>query len=129
MAKELFNNRTFTLVWLAQAASGLGHTFAAFILSWLVYELTGSKVAMGSIWLCYMLPNLAVQLLAGPFLDRFGRFSPHRHPHDAPAFVTRKIQESHGRSHISALCTPSILFFAWVLCTRATCRLLWSPWS
>lgn len=73
MAKELFNNRTFTLVWLAQAASGLGHTFAAFILSWLVYELTGSKVAMGSIWLCYMLPNLAVQLLAGPFLDRWQR--------------------------------------------------------
>jgi MFS family permease len=73
IVKELFQNRTFTLVWLAQAASGLGHTFAAFILSWLVYELTGSKVAMGSIWLFYMLPNLAVQLLAGPFLDRWQR--------------------------------------------------------
>lgn len=60
-------------MWLAQAASGLGHTFAAFIISWLVYELTGSKVAMGSIWLCYMLPSLVVQLWAGPFLDRWQR--------------------------------------------------------
>ena len=60
-------------MWLAQAASGLGHTFAAFIISWLVYELTGSKVAMGSIWLCYMLPSLIVQLWAGPFLDRWQR--------------------------------------------------------
>ncbi|WP_078380553.1 MFS transporter [Sutcliffiella halmapala] len=69
--KELFRSRKFVFLWLAQAASGLGSTFAAFALSWLVYEMTGSKLAMGSIWLSFMLPNIIIQMFAGPFLDRW----------------------------------------------------------
>lgn len=60
-------------LWLAQAASGLGSTFATFSLSWLVYEMTGSKMAMGSIWLSFMLPNIIIQMFAGPYLDRWDR--------------------------------------------------------
>jgi MFS family permease len=71
--KELFMDRKFVFLWLAQAASGLGSTFAAFSLSWLVYEMTGSKMAMGSIWLSFMLPNIIIQMFAGPFLDRWDR--------------------------------------------------------
>jgi MFS family permease len=71
--KDLFKNRSFVFLWMAQGASGLAQTFAAFILSWLVYGLTGSKVAMGSIWVAYMAPSITVQLLAGPYLDRWNR--------------------------------------------------------
>ncbi|WP_242694436.1 MFS transporter [Pseudogracilibacillus auburnensis] len=71
--KDLFLNRRFMFLWLAQAASGLGSTFAAFSLSWLLYEMTGSKMAMGSIWVIFMVPSIIVQMFAGPFLDRWDR--------------------------------------------------------
>jgi MFS family permease len=70
---ELFRNRAFIFLWLGQAASGLGGTFATFIMSWLVYELTGSLVAMGSIWVATMVPGLITQLWSGPYLDRWNR--------------------------------------------------------
>ncbi|WP_449622040.1 MFS transporter [Robertmurraya sp. Marseille-Q9965] len=71
--RELFRDRKFVFLWLAQAASGLGSTFATFSISWLVYEMTGSKMAMGSIWLSFMLPNIVIQMFAGPYLDRWDR--------------------------------------------------------
>jgi MFS family permease len=71
--KDLFKNRQFVFLWLAQSASGLGSTFAEFALSWLVYKMTGSKLAMGSIWVAFMLPNIIIQMFAGPFLDRWDR--------------------------------------------------------
>lgn len=69
----LLHNRKFIFLWLAQAASGLGSTFATFALSWLVYKMTGSKVAMGSIWVAFMVPNIIIQMFAGPYLDRWER--------------------------------------------------------
>ncbi|WP_316569344.1 MFS transporter [Neobacillus sp. YIM B06451] len=71
--RELFRDRKFVFLWLAQGASGLGSTFATFAVSWLVYEMTGSKIAMGSIWLTFMLPNIVIQMFAGPYLDRWDR--------------------------------------------------------
>ncbi|WML49035.1 MFS transporter [Neobacillus sp. PS3-34] len=71
--KELLKNRKFMFLWLAQGASGLGSTFATFALSWLVYKMTGSKVAMGSIWVVFMLPNMVIQMFAGLYLDRWDR--------------------------------------------------------
>lgn len=71
--KELFLDRKFVFLWLALAASGLGSTFATFSISWLVYDMTGSKMAMGSIWLSFMLPNIMIQMFAGPYLDRWDR--------------------------------------------------------
>ncbi|MGG0718139.1 MFS transporter [Robertmurraya massiliosenegalensis] len=71
--KELFLERKFVFLWLALAASSLGSTFATFSISWLVYEMTGSKMAMGSIWLSFMLPNIIIQMFAGPYLDRWDR--------------------------------------------------------
>jgi MFS family permease len=70
---ELFRNRAFIFLWLGQAASGLGGTFSTFIMSWLVYELTGSLVAMGSVWVATMVPSLITQLWSGPYLDRWNR--------------------------------------------------------
>ena len=50
---------------------GMGGSFATFVQSWLMYELTGSKLAMGSLWLVFMLPGVLVQLVSGPCLDRW----------------------------------------------------------
>ncbi len=69
----LFRNRAFILVWLAQAASGLGGTFAVFVESWLVYDLTGSKMAMGSLFMTFMTASVITQIWSGPFLDRWDR--------------------------------------------------------
>jgi MFS family permease len=71
--KELLKIRGFLILLIAQATSGLGATFATFIISWLVFELTGSLIAMGSIWVFYMVPTLFTQLWSGPFLDRWNR--------------------------------------------------------
>ncbi|MDR6225859.1 MFS transporter [Desmospora profundinema] len=69
--KELLRIRAFVLVWAGQFASGLGGMFATFLEGWLVYELTGSKLAMGALHTAYLVPLLTVQLLVGPFLDRW----------------------------------------------------------
>ena len=60
--KELIRNRSFLLVWMAQAASGLGGMFAMFIEAWLVYSITGSELAMGGLVMAFMTASLTVQL-------------------------------------------------------------------
>jgi MFS family permease len=71
--KELIRNRSFLLVWMAQAASGLGGMFAMFIEAWLVYSITGSELAMGGLVMAFMTASLTVQLGVGPYLDRWDR--------------------------------------------------------
>ncbi|GAA5345102.1 MFS transporter [Planifilum fimeticola] len=70
---ELIRNRKFLLVWLAQAASGLGGIFAMFIEAWLVYSITGSKMAMSGLVMAFMISSLTVQLGMGPYLDGWDR--------------------------------------------------------
>lgn len=72
-APGLLQNRNFLLLWVGQGVSVLGDFFGNAALSLLVYELTGSKVAMGSLWLAFLLPMLPIRLLAGPLLDRLPR--------------------------------------------------------
>ncbi|PTM57456.1 MFS transporter [Desmospora activa] len=69
--KELLRQRVFVLLWAGQIASGLGGMFATFVEGWLIFELTGSKMLMGSLHMTYLIPLLLVQLLVGPFLDRW----------------------------------------------------------
>lgn len=66
-------NRSFLALWLGQAVSELGGAIGALSNSLLVYELTGSKLAMSSFWLVYFIPSLALQLIIGPFIDRWSR--------------------------------------------------------
>lgn len=70
---ELFRNHSFVYIWLGQAASGFGGVFAAFIMSWLAYEISGSKVVLSSILALEMGLSLVVQLWSGPYLDRWDR--------------------------------------------------------
>jgi len=65
--------RSFWLLWSAQAVSALGDAFGAMAMGWAVYELTGSKVAMGSLFLVNFLPQMVIWIFGGPLVDRFER--------------------------------------------------------
>lgn len=70
---SLFKNRSFLAVWLGNGASELGGAFGTFCNSILVYQLTGSGLALGSMWILYYVPSLLLQLVIGPFIDRWSR--------------------------------------------------------
>lgn len=70
---SLFKNRSFLAVWLGNGASELGGAFGTFCNSILVFQLTGSGLALGSMWVLYYVPSLLLQLVIGPFIDRWSR--------------------------------------------------------
>ncbi|MNI35249.1 enterobactin exporter EntS [compost metagenome] len=53
--------------------SGFGDAFGLLAMEWLVYELTGSKLAMGALTLCSGIPELVFRLLGSPLTDRLPR--------------------------------------------------------
>ncbi|MFY0544559.1 MFS transporter [Brevibacillus sp. H7] len=73
MHNRLFRNPSFLAIWAGQAVSELGGSLGTVANGWLVFELTGSKAAVGGMWLVYFLPSLLVQLVSGPYLDRWNR--------------------------------------------------------
>ncbi|MDP7980198.1 MFS transporter [Bacillus sp. WLY-B-L8] len=70
---HVFTNRSFLCLWLGETISELGGAIGALCNSLLLYELTGSKSAMGTLWLTYFIPSLILQLFIGPFIDRISR--------------------------------------------------------
>ncbi len=70
---SVFKNRSFASMWIGNAASELGGAFGTFCNSLLIYEVTGSTMALGSMWLLYFLPSLMLQLFSGPYIDRWSR--------------------------------------------------------
>jgi MFS family permease len=60
-------------MWIGNAASELGGAFGTFCNSLIIYEMTGSTMALGSMWLLYFLPSLVLQLFSGPYIDRWSR--------------------------------------------------------
>lgn len=69
----MYKNRSFVSVWLGNGVSELGGAFGTFCNSIIVYELTGSTLALSSMWLLYFGPSLILQLFIGPFIDRWSR--------------------------------------------------------
>lgn len=69
----ILKNRSFLAVWLGNGASELGGAFGTFCNSILIFQLTGSGLALGSMWVLYYVPSLLVQLWIGPFIDRWSR--------------------------------------------------------
>ncbi|QUL55447.1 MFS transporter [Paenibacillus tritici] len=53
--------------------SAFGDAFGLLAMEWLVYELTGSKLAMGALALSSMLPEQVLRLLGSPLSDRLPR--------------------------------------------------------
>lgn len=71
--ETVLKNRSFLFMWIGSAISELGGAFGTFCNSILIYQLTGSKLALSSMWLLYFIPSLILQLVAGPFIDRWSR--------------------------------------------------------
>lgn len=71
--KGIRKNRSFLYVWSGNVISELGGAFGTFCNSIMVYQLTGSTMALSSMWLLYFIPSLILQLFIGPFIDRWSR--------------------------------------------------------
>ena len=56
-----------------RAVSTLGDGFGTIAMGWLVYELTGSKLAMGSLYLVGMVPEITLRFVGAPIIDRVNR--------------------------------------------------------
>lgn len=70
---SLLKNRSFTSIWFGNGISELGGQFGTFCMSILVFRLTGSTLALGSMWILYYLSSLTLQLIIGPYIDRWSR--------------------------------------------------------
>lgn len=73
MDSSLLKNRSFVSTWIGNGISEFGGAFGTFCNSILIYQLTGSTFALGSMWLLYFLPSLILQLFIGPYIDRWSR--------------------------------------------------------
>ncbi|KAA0794774.1 MFS transporter [Bacillus sp. BB56-3] len=71
--KNILKNRSFFFMWIGSAISELGGAFGTLCNSILVYELTGSEMALSSMWLLYFIPSLILQLISGTFIDKWSR--------------------------------------------------------
>jgi MFS family permease len=72
-AFAVFRKRDFTLLWLAQFVSTAGSALTDLAAGILVYQLTGSALAVGLTLMATAIPSLIVGLIAGVFVDRYDR--------------------------------------------------------
>lgn len=70
---SILRNRNFALLWSGQAISQVGDALFNMTLMWLVLQLTGSALAMGTTLILTQLPRLAFQLIGGVSVDRYDR--------------------------------------------------------
>ena len=64
-------HRNFRLFWVGQLISLIGTWMQSLALQWLVYQLTGSPKAMGTVAALTALPVLVLSLFTGVLLDRY----------------------------------------------------------
>ena len=69
----LFRHRSFRLLFITRAASNTANQMQAAAVGWLVYELTGSALALGLIGLVQFVPPLCLTLPAGQVVDHYSR--------------------------------------------------------
>lgn len=59
--------------YISLGLSTYSNHFGSILLSWLIYDLTGSKLAMGTLWLSIIAGQLIAQFFLGPYLDIWKR--------------------------------------------------------
>ncbi|MGC5325267.1 MFS transporter [Brevibacillus sp. SYSU BS000544] len=69
----ILQNPGFIWLWSGETVSTISSSVGTMAITWLIYDLTQSEAAMSGIWLSYLLPSLFVQIVAGPYLDRWDR--------------------------------------------------------
>ena len=72
-ALPLFRHRPFRLLFTTRAGANTANQMQAVAVGWLIYDLTGSALALGLIGLVQFLPPLALTLLAGQIVDHHSR--------------------------------------------------------
>ncbi|MEM8643082.1 MAG: MFS transporter [Cyanobacteria bacterium P01_G01_bin.54] len=65
--------RTFVQIWLGQLVSAIGSSMTFFALTLWIWEQTGSVSTLVLIGLCFRLPQIPMNLVAGVIVDRFNR--------------------------------------------------------
>lgn len=68
---EVIGNRNFRLLWIGEGISVLGDHFYMIALPWLVLQLTGDSLAMGSVLALSAVPRALLMLVGGALTDRF----------------------------------------------------------
>ena len=69
----VFRNRDFRYLWTGQLVSTIGSSLTDLAAGILIFEKTGSALAVGLMLMATAIPSLFVGLLAGVFVDRFSR--------------------------------------------------------
>ena len=71
--KSLLKNRSAMLLTISRAFSRSGDALETLALLYLVYDLTGSGLAMGSLMLFSVLPNAIISPFAGVVADKYNK--------------------------------------------------------
>lgn len=69
----ILRQRNFSLLWFGQLLSLTGDWVLLIALPFYIYDLTGSALSMGLMWIVESLPRLALGSVAGVFVDRWNR--------------------------------------------------------
>ncbi|PEJ57164.1 hypothetical protein CN692_13505 [Bacillus sp. AFS002410] len=68
---SLFKSRNFLMYWLSYLFSALGDSIYYFLVPWMIKELTGSGIMMGTFLLVVGVPRIVFMLIGGVIVDRF----------------------------------------------------------
>src|SRR5580698_1212274 len=69
----LFRHRPFRLLFTTRTTANTANQMQAVAVGWLIYDITGSALALGLIGLVQFIPPLALSLIAGHVVDRYSR--------------------------------------------------------
>jgi MFS family permease len=72
-ALEVFRNRPFLLLWLAQAFTQIGGNMVIYGLTVIILEATSSNTAVSLLILTFLIPAVLFSAVAGVYVDRFDR--------------------------------------------------------
>jgi len=71
--ESLWRHRAFVAFWLARTCSSFGFQMFSVAISWQIYALTNSALALGMIGLMQFLPSVLLALPAGHLADQYDR--------------------------------------------------------
>ncbi len=71
--RKVLGRRNFALLWVGGLVSSLGDWFLFIALPFYVYDLTGSALATGGMFIAESLPSILFGSIAGVFVDRWDR--------------------------------------------------------
>ena len=66
-------NPSFRLLWAGNTISWTGDQFYLVALPWLILQLTGSSIVLGTMTMTAAIPRAALMLLGGAVTDRISR--------------------------------------------------------